>query len=160
MKIIRMKQQRGLTLVELMVSLAIGLVILLGIMSIFTANRETYSIQESLGQLQENGQYAINFVARQLRRSGYFPNPPLTPGNKTLYETQAFNGVQPVSANHVFDFFIVGPGGQLTTQPLGFLDKYFGVLLFIHPIKLNRLDCLCIVLKTGHELTRIFTKEK
>lgn len=95
----KLKRQRGVSLIELMVSLVIGLIILLGITQIFTANRQTYTIQESVGRLQENGQYAINFIARHLRHAGYYPNPYVVPGNKTSHETLAFNGVTPVNGN-------------------------------------------------------------
>ena len=92
------QQQRGVTLVEMMISLVIGLIIMIGVTQIFTANRETYSIQESLGQLQENGQYAINFLIRQLRQTGYYPNPyGSVSGTKIEHEQLAFGGVSPVS---------------------------------------------------------------
>ena len=92
------QQQRGVTLVELMVSLVIGLIIMVGVTQIFVANRETYSIQESLGKLQENGQYAINFLVRELRQTGYYPNPyGSVTGTKTAHEQLAFGAVLPIS---------------------------------------------------------------
>jgi len=88
---------RGVSLIELMVSIAIGLIIILGIIQVFSANRETYTAQESLGQLQENGQYAINFIARHLRKAGYYPNPYSLPGTKALHELRAFGAALPIN---------------------------------------------------------------
>ncbi len=84
------KNQRGFTLVELMVALVIGLVILLGVAKIFSANRVTYSVLEATGRLQENGQYALNFISQQLRLTGYFPVPYEQTGTKTAFEERAF----------------------------------------------------------------------
>jgi len=93
-------RQRGVTLVELMVSLVIGLIIMIGVIQVFTANRETYSVQESLGELQENGQYAINFLIRQLRQTGYYPKPyGNLAGNKAAHELLAFGGVIPLTGS-------------------------------------------------------------
>jgi len=87
------KSQYGFTLIELMVGMVIGLILLLGVAKIFSANRMTYSVLEATGRLQENGQYAINFIAQQVRQTGYFPNPVYTKDetdDKTLDEQAAF----------------------------------------------------------------------
>jgi len=89
--------QQGVSLIELMVSLTIGLVIILGIAQIFSANRETYTAQENLGQLQENGQYAVNFISQHLRKAGYYPNAYSLEGTKVKHELRAFGAIPPVN---------------------------------------------------------------
>jgi len=89
--------QQGVSLIELMVSLTIGLVIILGIAQIFSANRETYTAQENLGQLQENGQYAINFISQHLRKAGYYPNAYSLEGTKVTHELRAFGATLPIN---------------------------------------------------------------
>ena len=53
-----MKRQAGLTLVELMVATTLSLVLLAGVLLVFTANKTTYQMQNGLGTLQENGRNA------------------------------------------------------------------------------------------------------
>lgn len=64
-------QQAGLTLVELMVSLLLSLILLYGVVTVFTANKETFKVQEGLSRVQETGRYAIQTIVRDLRRAGY-----------------------------------------------------------------------------------------
>ncbi len=94
------KDQRGFTLVELMVALVIGLIILLGVAKIFSANRLTYSVLEATGRLQENGQYAMSFISQQLRQTGYYPNPAdYGDGSKLDYENKAFGALLPLTGS-------------------------------------------------------------
>lgn len=62
--------QRGLTLIELMVSLVISTAILAGLVQIFTLNRATYQSDEGLARLQENARFAMEFLGRDLRNVG------------------------------------------------------------------------------------------
>lgn len=64
-------RQAGVTLIELLVSLVIGLVLMVGVVSVFVANRETYNLQEELAHLQENGRFAIQMLERDLMAAGY-----------------------------------------------------------------------------------------
>jgi type IV pilus assembly protein PilW len=63
-------RQRGLTLVELMVALVMGLIILAGVLTVFIANKQTYRFQDALSRLQENGRFAINMLERDIRIAG------------------------------------------------------------------------------------------
>lgn len=67
------KLQRGLSLVELMVALVIGLLVLLATIGIFESNKRTYTSTESLGRIQENGRIAFELMARDLREAGGTP---------------------------------------------------------------------------------------
>lgn len=62
--------QRGATLIELMISLVIGLAIVAGLGQIFMSGRSSSSLQERLGALQENGRYALYFLQRDIRNAG------------------------------------------------------------------------------------------
>lgn len=83
-------KQSGLTLVELMVALLIGLILMWGVAQIFISNRQTYSTVDGLARLQENGQYALNLITREIRMAGYYPNPYGKAGNKAGFEAKAF----------------------------------------------------------------------
>ena len=65
-------RQRGLTLVELMVAIVMGLVLLAGVATVFVANKQTYRVQDALARVQENGRFAMTFLGRDIRQAGYF----------------------------------------------------------------------------------------
>jgi type IV pilus assembly protein PilW len=64
------KRQAGLTLVEMMVAITIGLVVLLAIGSIFIGSRQTYRVQEDNARIQEAGRYALEVIGRSIRQAG------------------------------------------------------------------------------------------
>jgi type IV pilus assembly protein PilW len=65
-------KQEGFTLVELLVSLSIGLVLLAGVMSVFVGMRTTSTETSSYGELQENGRFAISLLSEDLLRQNFF----------------------------------------------------------------------------------------
>ena len=66
-------RQRGLTLIELMVSLVLGLVLIGGVLNIFVSNRETFRVTENLTRMQENARTGFDFMARDIREAGQNP---------------------------------------------------------------------------------------
>jgi type IV pilus assembly protein PilW len=64
-------KQRGVSLVELMVSITIGLILLAGVLSIFFSSKVTYFANEKTARLQENGRVALDLVVHDIRGSGY-----------------------------------------------------------------------------------------
>jgi len=62
---------RGLTLVELMVALVIGLVISIGVFEVFSATRVSYQLDEGLARAQENGRFAMEFLTQDIRHAGH-----------------------------------------------------------------------------------------
>ena len=58
---------RGFSLIELMVSIVIGLILVAGILSIFFSSRVTYTSNEKTARLQENGRVALDNLAHDLR---------------------------------------------------------------------------------------------
>ncbi|TCS35704.1 type IV pilus assembly protein PilW [Paucimonas lemoignei] len=61
----------GLTLVELMVSLALSLLIVLAATSIFVTSQSAYTANDDAALIQESGRYGLEVIARALRQSGY-----------------------------------------------------------------------------------------
>lgn len=61
----------GLSLVELMVALTIGLIILAAVSRLFVSSRSTYNLEESLARVQESGRFAMEFLAQDIRMAGY-----------------------------------------------------------------------------------------
>jgi type IV pilus assembly protein PilW len=63
-------RQRGLTLVELMVALVLGLVVIGAVVNLFLTNRQTYRTTENLARMQENLRFAFELMARDVREAG------------------------------------------------------------------------------------------
>src|SRR3989344_3498478 len=62
----------GYSLIELMVALTIGTIILAAVLSLFVVSKSSYNLQEDTTEIQENGRYAINTLAHDIRLSGYW----------------------------------------------------------------------------------------
>ena len=64
--------QRGLTVIEMMIALALGLILTLGAIQIFASSRMAYRANEALARIQENGRYALHFLKRDIRNAAYW----------------------------------------------------------------------------------------
>jgi len=71
-RILHNGNERGMTIVELMVAVAVGLVLMTIAFSIFLSNKQTAEITEDLGRLQESGRFAIEQLSRDLRMAGHW----------------------------------------------------------------------------------------
>lgn len=65
------RRQRGLSLIELMIAITLGLLLLAGITQIFLANKVTFNTTDSLSRLEENGRFAMEILAKHIRMAGY-----------------------------------------------------------------------------------------
>jgi type IV pilus assembly protein PilW len=63
----------GFSLVELLVAMAIGLVVLGAIYSVFTIQNKTFSKQEQIVEMQQNARAAMDMMSREIRMAGYDP---------------------------------------------------------------------------------------
>lgn len=61
--------QVGFTLIELMISLALGLVIVAAGGMLFITGQKAYSLQQGVGDLQDNANFGLNFIIKDLRLS-------------------------------------------------------------------------------------------
>ena len=67
----RSRAARGMTLVELMVGVAMGLFLIAVMGTVYLGSRNTFVAQESLSRLQENGRFALDTIGNDLRMSGF-----------------------------------------------------------------------------------------
>ena len=67
------ERQTGVTLVELMVSLAIGLVIALTVTMAYVAVRGTATATEAFSRINEDGKLALDMIAREIQMAGTYP---------------------------------------------------------------------------------------
>lgn len=64
-------RQRGLSLIELMVALALGTLLILGLVQLFSASRSAFLASEGLSRVQETGRMAMEWLQRDLRMAGH-----------------------------------------------------------------------------------------
>jgi type IV pilus assembly protein PilW len=70
----RPRVDSGFTLIELMVSIAIGLVVLASVATTFTSQTRAYSAQEQINQMEQNLRGALDIMTREIKMAGYRPN--------------------------------------------------------------------------------------
>ena len=76
-----LRHQRGVTLVELMVALALGLLITVAMLKVYVDASGLYRFNEGLARVQENGRFALEFIRRDARVAGFwgcYSDAPLT----------------------------------------------------------------------------------
>ena len=66
------KGELGVTLVELMVAVVIGLLLMLGVIQVYLTSKQSYNAQAELARMQESGRFAMDLITRDLRRAGYW----------------------------------------------------------------------------------------
>lgn len=84
------KVQHGFTLIELMISMTLGLVLLLVIGTVFVSSRQTFREQEDSARIQEGGRFALEILGRSIKQAGHVE----VPFNdfKVAFEGTAING--------------------------------------------------------------------
>ena len=137
--------EQGFTLVELMVTVAIALFLIGGLLTVLQNVRGAYNNQQALSQLQDQQRFAMTVLTDVIQAGGYFPDPknwqPVTslPATGNYALGQAFWGNHP-SANGpdtigiryrtaLNDGVIFCDGSSNTTQdPTGLFVSQFTVV--------------------------------
>ena len=105
--------QRGLSLIEMMVGLTIGLVLTLGLFTLIANTSQSFKVQDDFSRMQENGATAFRYIGDSLRHAGFYGNV-MAPGNIKISSSSAVAmnaaadcGSDPANrpaANWAFDF--------------------------------------------------------
>jgi type IV pilus assembly protein PilW len=66
-----LSRQRGLSMVELLVAMMLGLFLLFALVEILLNSKQSFSSASHLSRLQENGRIATSLVVTDLKRAGY-----------------------------------------------------------------------------------------
>ncbi|MBN0989051.1 PilW family protein [Amphritea pacifica] len=64
-------KQLGLSLIELMIALTVGLVMTGAVIQVYVQTSASYQLQDELSYIQENGRYALSEIVKELRMAGY-----------------------------------------------------------------------------------------
>ncbi|TYK65192.1 PilW family protein [Colwellia echini] len=100
--------QHGFTLLELILSLSVGVVILAGVSSVFIGMQSTVKETSNYGELQENARFAISLITDDLMQQNFWGD------YSGSINASNLNGVIPVSAG----VECIGEGTNNGTYPL------------------------------------------
>lgn len=73
-------KSRGFSLIELMISMLIGLIILNGVIQLAINSKRSYLDNQAISQIQENARFAVDILSRELRVAGYVGCMPVSNG--------------------------------------------------------------------------------
>jgi prepilin-type N-terminal cleavage/methylation domain-containing protein len=62
---------QGFSMSELLIAMVIGLSLAVGVIQVYVGTSQTERDQEARARMQENGRYAVNLLASELRMAGY-----------------------------------------------------------------------------------------
>lgn len=108
-------RQRGFTLVELMVAMAISAALMVGIVQVFMSSKATYRVVDNLSRIQENGRFAMDSVSFDVRMAGYR-------GCRSISTTEFDNSLNGGDTNALYDFEVGIRGFDAVNS--GFSDGY------------------------------------
>ena len=72
-----MRKQRGVSLVEIMVAITLGMLMMLGLGTVFVSVSQTSKLRQNMSVVQDNERTAVAFLNNGIRGAGFFPNPTL-----------------------------------------------------------------------------------
>jgi len=64
-------RESGFTIIEILVAVTLSLILLAGVSQIYLGSRTTYKLQTASGNVQENGRFSMEFMAKDIRMAGY-----------------------------------------------------------------------------------------
>jgi len=66
------RRQRAFSITELLVAVALGLILTVGLITVFTASKQGYRVQESRSRMQESARFALDYLARAIRLADFW----------------------------------------------------------------------------------------
>jgi type IV pilus assembly protein PilW len=71
-RLVMFVRNRGISLVELLVSMGLGVVLSAAMIVAYTASQRNYLYEQQVGRLQENGRHALRILSRELAMVGFY----------------------------------------------------------------------------------------
>ena len=84
------RKQFGITIIELMIAMVLGLMLMAGISKIYITTKDSYNLSENVARLQENARFAMGYLIYDIRRAGFIPCKLGNNVNNTLDSTDNF----------------------------------------------------------------------
>ncbi len=122
------KSQKGLSLVELMIALVIGLILLTGILQITITNSDNSRMHEQMSRVQEAGRFAIDILSKDIRMADFW--------GCASSLTKITNNLNPAGSGYAgleFDNGVAGEDGASGGPDSITLSGAFGTGLTIQP---------------------------
>ena len=60
-------KQVGFTLIELMISIALGLIVVAAAILLFLTGQKSVAMQKGMAELQDNANFGLNYITRDIR---------------------------------------------------------------------------------------------
>ncbi len=111
--------QRGMSLVELMVGMLIGLFLVLGVGQIFVNNSTTFRMQEGMARVQEGGRYGMQRIASSIRGAGFFGCAGLGIVTPNVIATSPPSDLSPITGNTPIGGLDDAPSGNAYGAAVG-----------------------------------------
>lgn len=64
-------RQSGLTMMELLIAMALGVILLLVVIMMYSSAKQSYRLQDGLTRVQEDGRVAIHMISDEVRQAGF-----------------------------------------------------------------------------------------
>lgn len=90
------KKQLGFTLVELMISLALGLIIVAAATLLFLTGQKSLAMQQGVAELQDNANFGLNYITQDIRLAN------LNTKDAAINAQSLYGGIVLTSANSSF----------------------------------------------------------
>lgn len=161
------KNQRGVSLISLMIALAIATFLLAGLFQVWYQTRQTFTAQGQLAQLQDNQRMALTIMTNTVQSGGYYPiylNYPPNPAPATPYsQVVSFpvNGDFTAAGQSIFGTGAAsgtGTGDTIevryvadanTLDCLGQADAVGSTVVNTYAVVNNNLQCTVVVTPSG-----------
>lgn len=142
----RPKQNSGLTLIELMVGLVIGLVLAIVASSTYLYSKQAFNAVSENSQMEENGRFALNLLARNIQSAGYVSIDPKANGPQGPSDLKIrgcdFGMTNPKSATSTADLACLASTPAGTTRSASIGVYYDTDAYDISGAKFQGFDCL------------------
>lgn len=112
-----MKKQAGFTLIELMISIGLGLIIVASALMLFLSGQRNVAIQKSAADLQDDQNFGLNYIAKNIRNAN------LNSPSASLNNASQFSGIVFSKANL---------SSSLTGLPTDFNAKFITANISMH----------------------------
>lgn len=106
-----MKNQHGAGLIELMVSIAIGLLLVLGVSTVFLSVNKTFKDRKGMAELQNSERLAMSFISAGIHNAGYYPDPLAA---SPIVINQALSGTENGTADTLTIKFVAPSGASVS----------------------------------------------
>lgn len=119
--------QRGFSLVELMIAITLGLLLTLGVINIFISSKRGYRVQDSIGRMQENSRFAVDYLSRAVHLADFWSG--IDPTRISTIGTLSYNGAGGCDAAWLISTTVglrgyTGGTSNPTDLPAGCLTNY------------------------------------